>query len=318
MTRSRRHCLVGRLLSPVLVAASMVPAVVLPVGLAAQGAGSGATTILRVAPGPVPLSLGNAYSAVRAPLAVEYNPAALSGPAGVGISYQALPVDASAGASIVAFEVGRITAAASLRFVDYGSVEVVVPDPSVPVGVPTGERAGGGEVSALLGGAISLGPVRLGLAGRWLRQDVAGLSDGALAADAGILVDVTDGIDVGASVQHLGQDIEAGRAAPLPRTVRVGAAARHRLGPWDMLLALEGRHREDRTGAGAGVEIGRTWDDAQAALRFGYETRPDPGDAYSSLVIGGGVRLGALGVELAWRSLGPLGTTRQLGLSYRF
>lgn len=291
----------------------------LPQPAAAQGgAGSGATTILRVAPGPRPLALGNAYTALRSPLAMEYNPAGLTGPASVGASYQALPVDASAGAALLAVPVGRVTLGASLRFLDYGDVAVVEPDGSIPVGRPTGETAGGGEVSALLAAAVGAGPLRLGVAGRWLRQDVAGLRGDVLAVDAGLLLRVTNRLDVGAAVQHLGPDIEAGRAAPLPRTFRLGAAVRGRLGGNDLLLSAEARQREERRGGGVGLEIGRAWGDAEAALRLGYETRPDPGDAFSPLVVGGGVRLGSLGVDLAWRSLGPLGATRQLGIRYRF
>lgn len=286
--------------------------------LCAQGAGSGATTILRVAPGPVPLSLGNAYSAVRAPLALEYNPAGLDGPHGIGASYQALPADVSAGSALFTRAVGRLAVGASIRFLDYGDIDEIERDGSLPIGTPTGETATGGEVSALAGVSMGFGRIRVGAAGRWLRQEVAGLSDQAVSVDLGALVAVTTGLDVGLSVQHLGPDVEAGRAAPLPRTVRLGAALRREVAGFDVLLTAEAREREERRGAGVGVELGRSWGDTGAALRVGYETRPERGDVYSPLVVGGGVDLGALGVQLAWRSMGPLGTTRQVGLSYRF
>lgn len=305
----------GRRLALGMVVAAATTAVA-PV--AGQGAGSGATTILRVAPGPRPLALGNAYTAVRSPLALEYNAAGLAGAPTVAASYQALPVDASAGAALLAGPVGRATLGLSLRFLDYGDVAVVEPEGTVPVGRPTGATATGGEVSVLLGGAVAVGPLRLGLAGRWLRQDVAGLTDDAVALDAGLLLKVADNIDVGAAVQHLGPDLEAGRPAPLPRTLRLGAAARHRLAGTNLLVTAEVRQREERRTAGLGVELARRWGDAEAALRLGYESRPDPGDAFAPLVVGGGLRLGPIGVELAWRALGPLGSTRQLGLSYRF
>lgn len=311
-------------LSPGAILAGLLACVL--VGLAAShrplaaqgGAGSGATTILRVAPGPRPLALGNAYSAIRAPLAMEYNPAGLPGLRSAGASYQALPVDASAGAAFLALPVGPLSLGASLRFLDYGDIAVVEPDGALPVGRPTGERVGGGEVSALVGAAVGSGPLRLGLAGRWLRQDVAGLTDDVLAVDAGLLVRVTDRIDLGAAVQHLGPDLEAGRPAPLPRTVRIGAALRGQLWGNELLVTAEAREREERRGGGLGVELARSWGDAEAALRLGYETRPDPGDVFAPLVVGGGVRLGPLAVDLAWRSIGPLGATRQVGVRYRF
>lgn len=301
-----------------LAAAVLLAMLVAAASLSAQGAGSGATTILRVAPGPVPLSLGNAYSAVRAPLALEYNPAGLMGPHGFGASYQALPADVSAGAALLTGARSRLSLGASLRFLDYGNVDVVERDGSLPVGTPTGETATGGEVSALAGVSMGFGRLRLGAAGRWLRQDVAGLSDQAFAVDIGALVGLTRGLDVGASIQHLGPEVEAGRSAPLPRTVRVGAALQHQVAGVDVLLTAEAREREDRRGAGVGVEVSRSWGDSGAAFRFGYETRPERGDVFSPLVVGGGVRLGKLGAQLAWRSIGPLGTTRQIGLTYRF
>jgi hypothetical protein len=285
-------------------------------GLAAQGAGSGATTLLRVAPGPRPLALGNAYVAVRGPLALEYNPAGLGG-RGVTAAYQRLPTDVDAGALAVVSTLAGVNIGGSLRYLDYGEV-AVIEGGGGPVGTPTGATAGGGELSALVAAATALGPVRVGLAGRWLRQDVAGLSDGTVALDAGLLLEAAEWLDLGASVQHLGPDVEAGRSAPLPRTLRLGAAARAGMLGLDVLFAAEARQREDRRGAGVGVELGRSWDELQAVLRVGYETRPDPGDAFSPLVVGGGVRLGGVGVELAWRALGALGSVRQLGLRYRF
>lgn len=285
---------------------------------AGQGAGSGATTLLRLAPGPRPLALGNAFTAIVDPVAVEYNPATLSGPASVGASYQGLPVDATAGAAVAAIPAGALTLGVSLRFLDYGEVAVIEPSAGLPVGVPTGEMASGSEVSALVGAALGFGPLRLGVAGRWLRQDVAGLSDATAAVDAGLLYSPVQWLDLGLSVQHLGPDMKAGRSAPLPRTVRVGAAMAGQVGTVDLRLVGEVRDREERTTGGAGIEAAVGGEAFEAALRVGYETRADPGDAYASFVVGGGLSLGPLTVDLAWRALGPLGATRQLGLRYTF
>ncbi|NIP78936.1 MAG: hypothetical protein GWM90_06945, partial [Gemmatimonadetes bacterium] len=176
----------------------------------------------------------------------------------------------------------------------------------------------GGELSALLGGAVRLGRLRLGLAGRWLRLEVAGLGDDALAADAGALLDAGGGLTLGASVQSLGPDVEAGRSAPLPRTVRVGAALRPPVRGLHALITVEGRRREERNGAGAGIELGTGTEGFEAVLRLGYETRVDPGDAFAPLVFGGGIRVEGLTVDFAYRALGPLGSTRLVGLRYRF
>lgn len=292
-------------------------ALALPAPAFGQGAGSQASTLLRLAPGARPLALGHAFVAVRDPLALEYNPAAASA-GGLSASYQALPVDVSAGATGVTFPAGAGVMGVSLRFVNYGTIDVYESTGTEPVGRPTGETATGGELSALVGGGVALGPARLGLAGRWLRLDVAGLRDDAFVADAGVLVEPTGWLTLGASLQGLGTEVEAGRSAPALRTARVGAAVQRSLLGLDALLTVEGRRRESRTGAGVGLEVRGGTARLEAAFRMGYETRPDPGDAFSALAFGGGVRLDDLTVEFAYRALGPLGSTRQVGLRYRF
>ncbi|HUG40206.1 MAG TPA: hypothetical protein VMM12_06970 [Longimicrobiales bacterium] len=294
-----------------------------PVVATAQGAGSASTIVLRLSPSPRALALGAAMAAVADAFAVEFNPAALAiGPAGgrarAGASYQDLPVDVAAGAAVLGFAAPGGAAALSVRFVDYGDVEVVEPTPGLPIGTPTGAIATGGEVTALAGYAFAVGPVRLGVAGRWLRVDVAGLTDDAFAADVGALVAPREWLAIGAAVQNLGPDVEAGRAAPLPTTFRAGARVSRGLGPLDGMLALEGRRREERNGLGVGLEIGAGAPSLRAEARVGYESRGAAGDAYSRLVFGAGIRADRLGLDFAYRALGPLGSTRQFGLSFIF
>ncbi|HSH45647.1 MAG TPA: hypothetical protein VK966_07310 [Longimicrobiales bacterium] len=297
----------------------LLPAVVLlasAVTVEGQGAGSDATTVLRVTPGPRALALGGALVAVRDPFATEYNPA--SAPvSGVAVSYQGLPVGASAGAAASSFGLSGGVATVSLRFVDYGTVDVVE-EAEGPVGRPTGGTATGGELTALAAYSLAWGPARLGVAGRWLSMEVAGLSDHALSADAGLLVALPGALAVGASVQNLGGTMEAGRESALPRTLRAGARASRRFGAVDALLAVEGRRRESRTALGLGLEVGTGGEDFRLEGRLGYGTRAAPGDAYSRFVFGGGVRVGPVSVDFGYRALGPLGSTRQLGLAYRF
>jgi hypothetical protein len=215
--------------------------------------------------------------------------------------------------------VGRgIALGFSTRFVDYGEIEVIEPDPTLPIGHPTGATATGGELTTLVGGVMKRGPLALGLAARWLRLDVAGLVDDAFAVDAGVALTAATWLDLGASVQHLGGEVEAGRAAPLPRTVRLGAALRRDHGPVAALLAVEARRREERSGVGLGLELTSGSETIEAVARLGYESRAAPGDAYARFVFGGGVRVERVTVDLAYRALGPLGATRQVGISYRF
>ena len=299
--------------------AVLAAALLLPVPLAGQGAGSAATVVLRLAPSPRGLALGGAMSAVADAFAVEFNPAGTGlGGARAAVAYQALPVDVVAGAAAFGFDAPGGAAAVSLRFVDYGDVDVLEEDGGSNVGVPTGGTAGGGEVTALAGYALVAGPLRVGLAGRWLRVDVAGLTDDAVAADVGALLTPLEWLAVGVAVQGLGPDVEAGRPAPLPTTVRVGTRLTRAVGPLQALLAVEGRRREERNGLGVGLEIGAGAPSLRADARIGYETRGAAGDAYSRLVFGGGVRVDRVAVDFAYRALGPLGATKQFGLSLLF
>jgi hypothetical protein len=289
-------------------------------GAAAQGAGSAASTVLRIPPGPRPLALGNALVALDDVWTIEYNPAgARPGATELAAAYQTLPVGASAGAAVLARPMGGTRALGlSVRFVDYGEIDVIEPDPTFPVGHPTGTTVRGGEVTMLAAGSVALGPLRLGVAGRWLRVDVAGLVDDAFAADAGATVAVASWLRLGAAAQNLGGELEAGRPAPLPRTVRMGASGRGSVGPLAGLVAVEARRREARTGVGAGLEVAGGTGGIEAAARLGYESRAAAGDAYARLIFGGGVRVDRLTVDLAYRALGPLGATRQVGVGYRF
>ncbi len=285
-----------------------------------QGAGSSASTVLRIPPGPRPLALGNAMAAVRDSWSLEYNPAnAFAETVALAAAYQTLPVGASAGAAVITFPVRRaFTLGISTRFVDYGEIDVLEPGSGSHVGHPSGATASGGEITSLIGGAGRWGPLAVGVAARWLRLDVAGLTDDVLAVDGGMSVMPAEGIRIGASIQNVGGEVVAGRAAPLPRAIRVGAGIERHVGPVDALVTLEGRRREARTGLGAGLEVRGGGPAVEGVVRLGYESRAAPGDGYSRLVFGGGLRIDRVGVDLAYRALGPLGATRQVGLSYRF
>lgn len=312
---SRRRSFAAALTATLVGVVVLCP--VAPVG--AQGAGSSASTVLRIPPGPRPLALGNALVAVRDSWSLEYNPAgAIADSVTVAAAYQALPVGASAGAAAVAIPVNlAVTVGLSTRFVDYGEIDVLEPGPGAPVGVPSGATASGGEVTMLVGGVARWGRVAIGLGGRWFRMDVAGLTDDAFAIDAGVSVVPVRGVRIGGSVQNVGGEVAAGRAAPLPRTVRAGGAVEGHVGPAAALVTFEARRREGRTGVGAGVEL-RGGGAVEGVARLGYESRAAPGDGYSRFVFGGGLRIDRVGVDLAYRALGPLGSTRQVGLSYRF
>jgi hypothetical protein len=286
---------------------------------AAQGAGSGASTVLRIPPAPRPLALGNALVAVPDVWALEYNPAGAGTEAAVAFAYQGLPVGAMAGAAAVVAPLSRTVAfGLSARFVDYGEIDVIEADPGSPVGRPTGATATGGELTTLAAVSAGLGRVRWGVGGRWLRLDVAGLTDDAFAVDAGVSLAAAPALTLGAAVQSLGGDVRAGQPAPLPRTVRAGAAVRRPLGPLEGLLTVEARRREARSGVGAGLEVTGGAEAVRGTVRLGYESRAAAGDAYSRLVFGGGVRVDRVAVDLAYRALGPLGSTHQVSVAYRF
>jgi hypothetical protein len=291
--------------------------------LAAQdGPGSSAAVLLQLAPAPRPLALGGAYTALGSDAyALFYNAARLAGVGRtVGAAYHAYPAGVAAGSLAAVLPIGRFSLALGVHYLDLGEVEVLEPDPAYAGqrGRPTGETIGGGEVVASAGAAMAItSRLAMGVAGKVVHVGLAGESDAGVAADVGASAGLLGGrLRIGAALQNLGPAMGPGLPSPLPRTIRAGAAIElGAAGPGiRTTLAAEALHLEGRASFATGLELGYRDERGRGFLaRAGFDARARERDAASPVAVGGGVMLGGLRVDYAYRAVGPLGGTHHFG-----
>lgn len=289
---------------------------------AQHGAGTTAAAILRLAPTPRAFALGEAYAALASDEAsLFYNPARLAGSSGaVGLAFQTLPAGVSTGSLAAATKVGPGGLGGGLQFLNYGEIEVVEPDPAIEdgPGIPTGQRVGGGEVAVTAGYGVTIASViQLGAALKLLRFQLAETEATGTALDLGVGADLFGGrIALGAAVQNLGGKTGPGEPAPLPRTIRGGAA-------WILdggvgrrvALSVEAIANDGTVKIGSGIEASmRTHYALELVGRVGYHDRNE-GDAQAPLVFGAGVAIAPVRIDYAYRDLGMLGATHLIGIS---
>ncbi len=298
-------------------------ALVAPAPAAAQEPGATAAVVLRIEPAPRALALGGAYAALADELSVFYNPARLAAAApAASLAYRTLPVDAGVGAAAFALRLGPGTLGAGVQYLNYGEVEVFEPDPASggDLGLPTGERVGGGELAVTAAYAVRvLGRIQLGAAAKLLRLQLAEAAASGAAFDLGLGADLLDGrLMLGAAVRNLGHDVGPVRASPLPRSARAGAAL-HLTGRAGLhsTLAVEAVGWAGAVAPAAGIEVGlaatRT---AKLVGRAGYDgSRRAP--SAGGLVAGAGLALDGLTLDYAYQPLGALGATHVFGVALR-
>lgn len=290
---------------------------------AAQDPGATAAAVLRVAPAPRALALGGAYAPLADALSVFYNPARLSSadPA-AAFAYRTLPVEAGVGTAALATRIGPGTLGFGAQFLNYGEVDVVEPDPSTggEIGIPTGERVGGGELAFTAAYGVRVaGRVEVGAAAKLLRLQLAEASSVGTAFDLGAGMEVWDGrLALGTALQNVGADLGPGRASPLPRMLRAGAALRLEapLGLRTVIVA-EALRQGGAISPLGGIEVGAVGPGASALVgRIGYDGSVGD-DARDPIVAGAGLVLDGLTLDYAYRALGPLGAAHIFGVTLR-
>jgi hypothetical protein len=272
------------------------------------------------------LALGDAFVAVGGDDAsIFYNPAqvAAAPSMALGLSMQRHIAQSRLGALSLVGRAGPGSFALGLLVLDYGSVEEIIPDPASggERGIPTGATVAAGEYAMSLGYAVSARGLRLGAAGKLVRQRIAEVSGGAGALDLGVAVDVWNGATLAASVQNLGGRIAVGAGAngdPLPRLVRVGAAVPLRgVGPLDVLTSVElSRSRDGRAEPSGGAEV--TWAATEAVAfigRVGVLGRAAR-SAASPVLVGGGIAARRLALDYAYQGFDVLGASHRIGVRW--
>lgn len=301
---------------------------------AAQSDAEAGADVLALAPSPRATALGGAYAAGAPgdPFALFHNPAGIAGPGPavrdgadgwvLGGAYRAHVGDAVSGSLAARFAAPGGAGAVAVRYLDYGEVEEIVPDPAFggERGMATGARVRGTEVALSTAYALEAGPLALGAGLDLVRTDLAGLDDVAVAGAAGARVGLWHGrLAVGAAVQNLGADAGPGRDAPLPRTYRGGVAlALEQATRVRVRIAADAAGPWDRIRPALGAEVGLVGTDGVVLeARVGWDGSVDAGDALAEWSYGGGLVLGVLVIDYAYRGVGVLGEAHQVGVRYR-
>ena len=304
----------GRLAALVALSATGVPAPV-----RAQG-GARSALVLELPASARAVALAGAVGALGGDdAALFHNPAQLATlpRRAAGLSVQRYLASSTLGALAGGARLRAGVVALGVQTLSYGSVQELVPDPASggERGVPTGASVSAGELAVTAGYARSFGRFRAGLSGTAVHQRVAAASGSSVAAGVGLAWEPLPRATLGVAAQHLGHGVPlAGTRAPLPRTLRLGAAV-HALdrGPLALLVCGE---VQQVVGDGArwagGVE--GSWQSPGRARIVG-RLGGVAGDAGAGdpLAFGGSLVVGGLAIDYAYRGFDALGGTHRVG-----
>lgn len=293
--------------------------------LGAQEGETHAAVLLELPASARAAAIGNAGAALTGDDAsLFYNPAQLAsvGRSAASLSLQRWISGSRLGAVSAATRVGPGTVAAGVLALDYGSEDEYIVDPASggESGLPTGRTISAGDVVISAGFAMPIRGVRAGVAAKLIQQRVAGAGGQTFAADAGLAGEL-GAVTLSAAVQHLGGALKlAGDAAPLPRTVRVGAAGQvYARGPLDVRVIGELSHvRERDVAMGGGSEIGYlARGGIRLAARAGLLPRHERTADGSAFTLGAGLEARGLAIDYGYRALDVLGgATHRLGVRW--
>jgi hypothetical protein len=297
---------------------------------AQDGAGSAGAAVLQMLAGGRAAGLSGAYTAATGDADVLfYNPAGIASlGAGAALSYQRHVEDIGLASGAGAFRIGRFNVGISAIFLDYGSIDVIVPDPAFgnQTGMPdpSGATASASEVAARLSAATLLLDDRLsvGASAGMVSVELAGLGRSTPMFDLGAQYALPFGT-VGASLRNLGGDLsgEDLADASLPSQLRVGGAfAVHGPSGIGALVTadLVAELAEGSTGFVAGLEAGlmpRLAGDLTAVGRVGFNGAAGD-DGLGTLQLGGGIALGGFAVDYAYQNYDFFGTLHRVGVRW--
>lgn len=222
-------------------------------------------------------------------------------------------------AAAIAMRVGRFTWGVGGQALLYGDEAEIVPDPATGGrrGMATGASFTAADVVGATTVVYRLSLFAVGASAKYARQSVADWSGGAWAADLGATVAVFDIAALGIAVQNIGG---AGDGVTLPAVTRLGGTLNYTdpQGTVRVLSTLEGVWREGRNAALVlGVEGGIVVAGVGVLGRVGFATPGAATDA-SPWSVGGGVALGGVQLDYAYRPFDALGGgTHRLGLRWR-
>ncbi|MBI1968026.1 MAG: hypothetical protein HYS40_08555 [Gemmatimonadetes bacterium] len=234
-------------------------------------------------------------------------------------SYERYLAGTALSSAALALRVGKFDWGLGAQALDYGTEPEITPDPATSGrrGTPTGGFFRSADVLAVTSFVYRHGLIAAGVSGKYARQSIGAWAADAWAGDGGLAVAVFDIMALGVSVQNLGGDLGSG--ARLPRRTRAGFTLNYTdpQGVFRLLTTLEGQWpRGERALLVVGGEGGVVAGGVGLVGRIGFTTRSAP-SAASRLSVGGGVELGHLHVDYAYRGFEALGGgTHRVGLRW--
>jgi hypothetical protein len=253
--------------------------------------------------------------------AIFANPAGIATVRRVAVegSYERYLAGTALSSAALALRLGRFDWGVGAQALDYGTEAEITPDPATGGrrGMPTGGFFRSADVLAVTSVAYRHGLLAAGVSGKYARQSIGAWSQDAWAGDVGLAIAIFDIMAFGASVQNIGGDL--GRGGRLPRRTRVGFTLNYTdpQGAFRLLTTLEGQWPAgERSLVILGGEGGLVVQGVGLVGRIGLATRSSVTSA-SRLSVGGGVELGRLHVDYAYRGFDALGGgTHRVGLRW--
>jgi hypothetical protein len=321
--------------------AAFAAALTAPLSVLAQRADNGgpyAPIVLLLPSGPRTLAMGNTGVAGRDDDVLFFNPAQLAIARGFSASAERYSPNSGGGAlsAVTRFSTGGI--AVGMRMVDYQ-----LPLNTYPAdrGTMLGDGpAAGTSVEASVGLAQVIKSVRIGVAAKYVEDNVPAIRVGRAAADIGVAKDLFRFYTFGLAVQNIGSSmtvpctiahqVAAGThdclpsevpsngltSARLPLRTTLGVATARPLGEFDVVAtAAVSALRMGWLGVSGGTEVGYSWLDGYSiALRAGGR-RPLPGEA--PFTAGAGFNMDRLSIDYALETLAGSRVGHRIGLRIR-
>lgn len=207
---------------------------------------------------------------------------------------------------------GRLTWGVGAQAFTFGD------EPEIIGGTPTGATFTAADLLATGTLVYRFSLIAVGASAKYARQSVADWAADTWAADVGAVMAVYDIAALGFAVQNLGGGLDAN--AGLPTRTRLGMTLNFTdpEGTVRALSSVEGRWTEGEPGAFvAGAETGVVMGGVGLLGRVGFVTPGDGRDG-SRWTVGGGLVLGHLRLDYAYRDFDVLGdATHRLGVRWK-
>jgi hypothetical protein len=275
-------------------------------------------TVLTLPAGARAMAVGNAFVAGRSPEVLFYNPAMLSYQPGVAASVQRTGTTAwlSSVASVYALPGGA--AGIGVQWMEFteaaGGLRATPPAPVVGVGASS-------MAATLALNGPTIKTIRIGLAAKYLHEQVGESRDGALGFDVGVGKEFFGRTTVGLAAQNLGGPLQIeGTTVDLPARVSLGIVGfAPPLGTyWDVAGAAQVSYLRDGTiGAGGGVEISFVPLDGWAFTGRVGGRRVTEGTDASPLTLGAGMSFDRLSLDYAFNAIDGGGVAHRVGFRIR-